>query len=251
MRSAPFFEPDPSGGVLGPSLAGKRPKTDQHVNLYSSFRVRPLVSVFCNPLSHKSRIRTVWTWTSVDVTVLGEPGQGLNRVLRRFQWVFNGVLREFWRGCTLGGTCQGSEIDHFGGLGGPGRPGDPSKGWGASPPTFWKGLWGHRGRPDAHNDRGQGLNDQWAWVHVSAVANPKCTEVLSRISEGQDAVAVRTTVIQRFGAMDVTKPYEFIGFGAMDATRSTFKIEDPYPGPRRVDCRAQDERFLVRRGPGF
>ncbi len=30
VRSASFFEPDPSGGVLGPSLAGKRPKISQH-----------------------------------------------------------------------------------------------------------------------------------------------------------------------------------------------------------------------------
>ena len=45
MRSAPFFEPDPSGGVLGPSLAGKRPKTDQNFNLDFSFLLRPLVSV--------------------------------------------------------------------------------------------------------------------------------------------------------------------------------------------------------------
>ena len=44
MPSAPFFEPDPFKGVLGPSLAGKRPKTDQNFNLDSSFLLRPLVS---------------------------------------------------------------------------------------------------------------------------------------------------------------------------------------------------------------
>ncbi len=33
VRSASFSEPDPSGGVLGPSLAGKRPKTNQNLNL--------------------------------------------------------------------------------------------------------------------------------------------------------------------------------------------------------------------------
>ena len=43
VRSAPFFEPDPSGGVLGPCLAGKRIKTDQNFNLDISFRLRPLV----------------------------------------------------------------------------------------------------------------------------------------------------------------------------------------------------------------
>ncbi len=30
MHAAPFFEPDPSGGALGPSLAGTRPKVDQN-----------------------------------------------------------------------------------------------------------------------------------------------------------------------------------------------------------------------------
>ena len=30
VSSAPRFEPDPSGGVLGPSLAGKRPKIGQN-----------------------------------------------------------------------------------------------------------------------------------------------------------------------------------------------------------------------------
>ena len=44
MRAAPFFEPDASGGVLGPSLAGKRPKTDQNFNLDFSFLLRPPVS---------------------------------------------------------------------------------------------------------------------------------------------------------------------------------------------------------------
>ncbi len=47
MRSAPFLEPDPSGGVLGPSLAGKRPKTDHNFNADFSFLLRPLVSFAC------------------------------------------------------------------------------------------------------------------------------------------------------------------------------------------------------------
>ncbi len=38
-------EPDPFKGVLGLSLAGKRPNTDQNVNLYFSFLSRPLVSL--------------------------------------------------------------------------------------------------------------------------------------------------------------------------------------------------------------
>ena len=38
-----IFRADPFIGVLGPSLAGKRPKTDQNLNLYFSFLVRPLV----------------------------------------------------------------------------------------------------------------------------------------------------------------------------------------------------------------
>ncbi len=45
MRAAPFVEPDASGGVLGPSLAGKQPKTDQHFNYDFSFLLRPLVSL--------------------------------------------------------------------------------------------------------------------------------------------------------------------------------------------------------------
>jgi hypothetical protein len=61
-----------------------------------------------------------------------------------FTWLYFG--REFQ-------ICQGSEIGHFGGLGGPGGPGDSSKGWGASPPTFCKGLRGPRCRPDSQNGR--------------------------------------------------------------------------------------------------
>ncbi len=44
MRPGPFFEPDPFKGILVPSLAGKRPKTDQNFNLYLRFPLRPLVS---------------------------------------------------------------------------------------------------------------------------------------------------------------------------------------------------------------
>jgi hypothetical protein len=39
----------------------------------------------------------------------------------------------------------------FWGLGGPGGPANPSKWWGASPLTFWKGWRGHRGRPNPKN----------------------------------------------------------------------------------------------------
>ncbi len=39
----------------------------------------------------------------------------------------------------------------FGSLAGPGGPRDPSKRWGVSPPTSWKGLPGPRGRPDLQN----------------------------------------------------------------------------------------------------
>ncbi len=49
--------------------------------------------------------------------------------------------------------CVGSGIGHFGGLGGPGGSGDPSKRWRASPPTICKGLPGPRGRPDPRNVR--------------------------------------------------------------------------------------------------
>ncbi len=43
VPSAPSVEPDPSGGVLGPSLAGKGPKTDRNFNSDFSFLSRPLV----------------------------------------------------------------------------------------------------------------------------------------------------------------------------------------------------------------
>jgi hypothetical protein len=37
MAPATFFQPDPFDGVLGPSLAGKRPNTEQNFNLYFNF----------------------------------------------------------------------------------------------------------------------------------------------------------------------------------------------------------------------
>jgi hypothetical protein len=43
VRFATFVEPDPSKGVLGPSLAGKGPKTDQNFNVYLSFLLRQLI----------------------------------------------------------------------------------------------------------------------------------------------------------------------------------------------------------------
>ena len=49
MRSAPFVEPDPFKGVLGPSVAGKRPKTDQNVNLDLSFLLRPIFNFVLFP----------------------------------------------------------------------------------------------------------------------------------------------------------------------------------------------------------
>ncbi len=45
------------------------------------------------------------------------------------------------------------EIAHFGSLAGSKSPGDPSKRWGAKPPTVWRGLPGPRGRPDLQNER--------------------------------------------------------------------------------------------------
>ncbi len=48
---------------------------------------------------------------------------------------------------------KGSEIGHFGDLGGSGVLGDPPERWGASPPTFLKGFPGPRGRPDPQNGR--------------------------------------------------------------------------------------------------
>jgi len=58
-----------------------------------------------------------------------------------YPWVFN--------------TCffDRPEIVDFGGLGGPGRPGNLPKGWGAKPPTFLEGFQAARGRPDPKNLR--------------------------------------------------------------------------------------------------
>jgi hypothetical protein len=59
--------------------------------------------------------------------------------------------------------------------------------------------------------------------------------------------------------MGVTKPFKFMGFGAMDVTkpytaadmttRCAFKIEDPSRGPGRVDFRGPDEGFGVEGTP--
>ncbi len=57
-------------------------------------------------------------------------------------------------------------------LGGPGGPGDPSNGWGAKPPTFWKGLRGPRGRRDPPNDRIPILNK-----FNENYSPPKCSHV--------------------------------------------------------------------------
>ena len=47
MLSTPFVEPDPVKGVLGPSLAEKRPKTDTKIYIlvsqYTSYSVRQAV----------------------------------------------------------------------------------------------------------------------------------------------------------------------------------------------------------------
>ena len=47
----------------------------------------------------------------------------------------------------------GPEIVDFGGLGGPGRPGNLPERWGASPPTFLEGFRAAGGRPDPQNQR--------------------------------------------------------------------------------------------------
>jgi hypothetical protein len=71
-------------------------------------------------------------------------------------------LRPVWCCCTSfwvpEGSLAGFVWTHFFSLAGPGGRGKPSKRWGASPPTFWKGLRGLRGRPDPKNDRPPTLN---------------------------------------------------------------------------------------------
>ncbi len=53
-----------------------------------------------------------------------------------------------------------------------------------------------------------------------------------------------------FGAMDVTKPYEFIGFGGFrqDSGRESFKIR-PKAG-RRADFEASTDVIAVPKKPG-
>jgi len=68
---------------------------------------------------------------------------------RDFRWTAD--LGKNTRGCTLGGNLkfvEGSEIRHFGGLGGPGGPVGHFAGPGGLAPTFLKGLRGPRGAPD-------------------------------------------------------------------------------------------------------
>ena len=53
-------------------------------------------------------------------------------------------------GTNRGARLRGKILD-FGGLDGPGRPGNILKRWGASPPTFFKGFPAAPGRPDPPN----------------------------------------------------------------------------------------------------
>ncbi len=62
------------------------------------------------------------------------------------------------RGCTLGGykiveLFKDRKSVIFGVWAATGGRGTLPKGGGAKPPTFWEGIWGHRGRPDPQNDR--------------------------------------------------------------------------------------------------
>ena len=86
-------------------------------------------------------------------------------ILRPFRGVFGGsgswaggkgvLLRRAHipsLGVALTGVARlrGKILD-FPGLGGPRRPGNPSKMWGVSPPTFLKGFPAARGRPNPKN----------------------------------------------------------------------------------------------------
>jgi len=72
-------------------------------------------------------------------------GQGMSRhnaaCLRRLS---DGCLRD-------GGVSDLMNNRSF--LGGPGRPRNPLKRWGAVPNIFSKGFWAARGRPEPQNDR--------------------------------------------------------------------------------------------------
>ena len=100
-------------------------------------------------------------------------------LLRQFRWVFN-----IW-------FFDRQEIVDFVDLGGPGRPGNLPKGWGASPRTFLEGILTARSRPDPQNRR---LEPDWScfvnvrrwpvclWIHLTACSgrapeSPICKQI--------------------------------------------------------------------------
>ncbi len=99
---------------------------------------------------------TAWTSLRRSRFPGRERGQAGRAAVWRETSSNEGVLVLGLRGCALGGNfefLQGSEVGHFGGLGGPGGLGNPPERWGLRPPTFLKGFPGPRGRPDPQNDR--------------------------------------------------------------------------------------------------
>ncbi len=89
------------------------------------------------------RLVTNEQYTSTIARPHGVPDRELGRSgqLWLHTWVFN---IWFW---------GRPEIVDVWGLGGPGGQTNPSKRWGAKPPTVWNGFWGRLGRPDPKNRR--------------------------------------------------------------------------------------------------
>ena len=84
-----------------------------------------------------------------------------------------------------GGARLRGKIQDFGGLGSPGPPGDPSKRWGVSPPTFFRGFPAARGRPD-HQNPGFSL---LIWPPPPLVPLP-CASRLTRLTLGGSVSAM-------------------------------------------------------------
>ena len=133
------------------------------------------------------------------------------------------------RGYVNGGSADRRtgrpEIVDFGGLGGPGRPGNLPKRWGASPPTFLEGFPAARGRPDLQNrrfpvGRSSGRPNPRFTYPRFAVAEPTCKK-FGKLH--RDTLAVTCT---RCGA------YSFSRLGKLGAVC----CGRPAAGPGRKLC---------------
>ncbi len=101
--------------------------------------------------------------------------------------------------------------------------------WGARPPTFLDGFKAPRGRPDPKN-RPQKIPARLpSGTQPLGIQHYPTRPAKGRwvcVCEAQDHTWLHFGIhgpkpyeFIGFGAVEVTKPYEFIGFGAMDVTK--------------------------------